>query len=38
LPQIDEKTKKLALRKGPLSNDMPPFEEWLAAILKIFKG
>lgn len=36
LPQIDEKTKQLAMRKGSLTNDMPPFEEWLGAILKIF--
>ena len=34
--QIDEQTKKLAERKGKL-NEMPPFDEWLEAILKIFK-
>ena len=34
---IDEKTKELAERKGPLSNDMPPFNEWLEAILNIFR-
>lgn len=33
--QIDKVTKEIAERKGKL-NDMPPFDEWLEAILKIF--
>jgi len=30
-------TKEVAERKGPM-NEMPPFDEWLNSILKIFKG
>lgn len=36
IEDIDKKTKELALRKGKL-NEMPPFEEWLSAVLTIFK-
>lgn len=34
--EIEGRTKELALKRGPLV-DMPPFDEWLAAILNIFK-
>jgi len=34
--QIEKVTKEIAERKGKLQ-DMPPFDEWLAAILNIFK-
>ena len=36
LKDIQEKTPKLALKRGKL-NDMPPFDEWLSSILTIFK-
>ena len=31
-------TKEHALLKGPFVEDMPPFEEWLDNILKLYKG
>lgn len=34
--QIEKATKEIAEKKGKLQ-DMPPFDEWLAAILNIFK-
>ena len=34
--KINEQTKQIAEQKGKL-NEMPPFKEWLEAILKIFK-
>ena len=34
--QLIKITKKIAERKGPL-NDMPPFEDWLNAIITIWK-
>lgn len=36
IDDIQKKTEELAKRKGKL-NEMPPFDEWLEAILKIFK-
>lgn len=36
IKNIEEKTKMLANRKGPVG-DMPPFEEWLHSVLTIFK-
>lgn len=36
IEQITKATKENAEKKGKL-NDMPPFDEWLAAILNIFK-
>ena len=35
--EISQRTKEIAEKKSKL-NDMPPFDEWLASILNIFKG
>lgn len=35
--EVDKRTKQIAERRGKI-NEMPPFDEWLDSILKIFKG